>query len=223
MFILNTASGMLFVNLSHFYSNCSIMPGMETLSKLFGNETKVKIMRLFLFNPERVYDTGDIAERAKAEPSKVRREMGTLEKIGLVKRKATNKKKKNGHGFVLDTAFPYLLPLQNFLINTEPLSQKEIVRKITRLGSIKLIIVSGVFIQEVESRADLLIVGDNVKKAALENLIKTLEAEIGKELRYAYFTTEDFKYRMSMFDKLTRDILDYPHRKVLNKLTLLEK
>lgn len=190
---------------------------MEQLGKLFGSEAKVKIMRLFLFNPDTVFDAGEIAERAKVEPPKARREMSNLEKMGLVKRRASTKK-KGGHGFMLDTQFSYLIQLQNFLINIEPLQPKEIIRKVGKAGNIKLIIIAGIFIQEAESRADLLIVGDGVKKANLENVIKTLEAEIGKELRYAYFTTEDFKYRISMFDKLIRDILDYPHRKILNKV-----
>lgn len=188
---------------------------METLSKIFGSETKVKMMRLFLFNPEKVFDIQDVADRTNADLSKVRRELNVLEKMGLVKRRVSRTSKK---GFVLDSQFGYLLPLQNFLINVEPLQPKEIVKKISKLGTIKLIIIAGVFIQETESRIDLLVVGDNVKKAALEHTVKLLESEIGKELRYAYFTTSDFQYRISMFDKLIRDILDYPHRKILNKL-----
>jgi hypothetical protein len=194
---------------------------METLAKLFGNETKVKMMKLFLFNPERIFDVADIGDRVKAESSKVRREVNVLEKIGLVKRRAGSKKRSNGHGFVLDANFSYLSPLQNFLINTEPLHPKEIIKKVTKLGSIKLIIIAGVFIQEFESRVDLLIVGDSIKKGQLENTIKILESEIGKELKYACFSTEDFKYRLSMCDKLTRDILDYPHKKILNKLGII--
>ena len=193
---------------------------METLSKLFGSEAKVKIMRLFLFNPERVFDVGDIATRVKADRRKVRKEVGILEKAGLIKKRAGSKKTR-GNSFGLDSSFAYLLPLQNFLINTEPLHAKEIIKKISKLGAIKLIITSGVFIQEPESRTDLLIVGDHVKNSSLENLIKDLESEIGKELKYAYFTTEDFKYRLGMFDKLTRDILDYPHKKVLNRLGIV--
>lgn len=192
---------------------------METLSKLFGNETKVKIMRLFLFNSERVFDIKEITDRTQADSSKVRKEMSNLEKMGLVKKRVT--KKGNGHGFAMDSQFGYLSPLQNFLVNVEPLQPKEIVKKIGKLGSVKLIIVAGVFIQEHESRLDLLVVGDNIKKGALENTMKILESEIGKELRYAYFTTEDFKYRLSMYDKLTRDILDYPHKKILNKLGVI--
>ena len=85
------------------------------------------------------------------------------------------------------------------------------------------IVIAGVFIQEPESRVDMLIVGDGVKKTALENTIKLLESELGKELKYAYFTTQDFQYRLSMFDKLIRDVLDYPHKKVLNRLSFLER
>lgn len=193
---------------------------METLSKLFGSETKVKIMRLFLFNSEKVFSVSEIVNRVMSNHSKVRREISILEKIDFVRRRVSQKS-RTGYGFAMNTQFPYLLPLQNFLLNIEPLQSKELVKKISKLGSIKVIILAGVFIQEQESRADILIVGDGVKKSSIDNMMKDLEAEIGKELKYAYFTTEDFKYRISMFDKLTRDILDYPHRKVLNKLGII--
>jgi hypothetical protein len=193
------------------------MSPMEVLSKLFGSEVKVKIMRLFLFNLDKVFDVNEIVDRVKSNHSKVRRELNILEKIDFVKRRVSQKS-RGGYAFAMNTQFPYLQPLQNFLINTEPLQAKELIRRISKLGSIKVIIIAGVFIQDPESRADILIVGDGVKKSAMDNVMSDLEAEIGKELRYAYFTTEDFKYRLSMFDKLTRDILDFPHKKILNKL-----
>jgi hypothetical protein len=65
---------------------------------------------------------------------------------------------------------------------------------------------------------DLLVVGDNMKLSLLENIIKTIESEIGKEIRYAVFETQEFTYRYSVFDKLIRDILDFQHEKIINKL-----
>lgn len=177
------------------------------------------MMRMFLLNPDKVFSVRDIVERVKSNHSKVRRELATLEKIDLIKRRASQKS-RTGYGFIVNRQFPYLNPLEVFLVNSEPLQSKDLVKRFGKVGSMKLIIVSGVFMQDPESRVDMLIVGDNVKRANLENTVKTLESEIGKELKYAYFTTEDFKYRVSMFDKLTRDILDYPHRKVLDKLGL---
>jgi hypothetical protein len=38
---------------------------------------------------------------------------------------------------------------------------------------------------------------------------------LGKELAYAVFDTNDFKYRVSMYDKLLRDMFDYPHERLV--------
>lgn len=202
---------------------------MDTLTKLFGSATKVKMVKLFVFNPELAFDATQISERVKESLSKVRRELTTLDKMGLIKRKSfiKNVKRSTGkyskvktNGWTLSEHFMHIVPLQAFLVNMNHLSPKDIARKITRTGSIKLIIISGVFIQNTESRVDLLVVGDNIKKGMLESAIKTIEAEIGKELRYAFFETADFKYRVGLYDKLIRDILDYPHEKIVNKLGL---
>ena len=56
-----------------------------------------------------------------------------------------------------------------------------------------------------------------VKKNS-EAMIKNIESEIGREIRYAVFDTPDFQYRYNMCDKLIRDVLDYPHEKVIDKL-----
>ena len=193
---------------------------METLSQLFGGENRVKLMRLFLFNPDSVLDIREISDRVKLTPKKTKKDLSDLEKTGLIKKRIISRKKRS-NGYFLYKEFPYLSMLQSFLINTEPLNSKEIIKKLGKMGSLKLIIVAGVFIQNSESRVDILVVGDNIKRSRFENMMSHLEAEVGKELKYAYFTTEDFKYRYNMFDKLVRDILDYPHKKVLNKLGIV--
>jgi len=204
---------------------------MDILSKLFGSEAKVKIMRLFLFNPDQPYSPEDIATRARVPRAVVHHEATLLRKMGMLsgkrfshmvpvkKGKKTVMKRKNEGGWVLKTSFPYLPALQNLLINTVLFKYDDIIRKLNLVGRMKLVIVSGVFIHNNDSRVDLLIVGDHIRFGALEGVIRTIESEIGKELRYAAFETEDFEYRFGMYDKLVRDILDYPHKKILNKLT----
>jgi hypothetical protein len=53
-----------------------------------------------------------------------------------------------------------------------------------------------------------------MKKSKVEEEIRKLEAEIGAELSYALFDTKEFSYRLNMYDKLVRDILDFPHEVV---------
>lgn len=204
---------------------------MEILAKLFGSEAKVKIIRLFLFNPDQSFGASDIALRAKVTLPVVRHEVSLLKKMGMVKGKRFSRivsvkrgkglitRKKNEGGWVLNTSFHYLPALKDLLINTVLVKYTDVIRKLNTVGRIKFVIVSGVFLHDDDSRVDLLVVGDAIKVGTLENIIRVIESEIGKELRYAFFETEDFKYRLGMYDKLIRDILDYPHRVILDKLS----
>lgn len=45
-----------------------------------------------------------------------------------------------------------------------------------------------------------------------------LEYNLGRELRYAALDQEDFKYRHSIGDKLVRDVLDFEHMVVMDKM-----
>ncbi len=206
---------------------------MKTLEKLFGSAGKVKIMRLFLFNPKRVYEEKEVSGRAKVNPQSTKRDILLLEKMGLLKKKsgvkiipgksgkqAEKDTQKRFTGWTLDESFAYLIPLQNLLINLSTIKDEYIIQQIQTSGKIRLIVLSGIFIQDPGSRVDILVVGDKLKKKKLDEIMKSLEAEIGKELRYGAFETSDFKYRTDMYDKLVRDILDYPHKKIVNKLAI---
>lgn len=203
---------------------------MEILGKLFGSPEKVKIMRLFLFNPERAFDLEDVALKTKSATKEAKREILELNKIDLIKKRiffkeiVKEKEKKNEVfkkktvGWILNYAFPYLSELQALLINTQLIRRGEILKRLSSVGKLKSVIVAGVFIQDADSRVDLLIVGDGLKKNALENAIKVIESEIGRELNYTAFETGDFLYRLGVCDKLLRDILDYRHEKILDRI-----
>ncbi len=213
---------------------------METLSKLFGNAAKVKIMRFFLSNDDIVFDNQEIAYRTKVSLVALRKELKILEKISLIKKrifykeiiKKKNPKSKIGQGgediiekkktsgWILDPNFSLLAPLKNLLIKASPIKNKDILGRLRGGGSFKLIITSGVFIQETDSRVDILIVGDNLNNSYLERAIRILESEVGQELKYSILETNDFNYRLGVYDKLLRDVLDYSHKKIVNKLDL---
>ena len=205
---------------------------MKILGKLFGSEARVKILRLFLFNPQEVYENADVASRAKVYSSTARREVAMLRRIGLIKRKyfyreAVQKGKsrfvakgKRVAGWTLNEKFQYLLALQGFLLGTAPIRQSDIVKRLERVGRLKFVAIAGAFLQDFDSRIDLLVVGDGIKRGALEDAIKSIEAELGRELRFAVFNTRDFQYRLNIYDKLIRDVLDYPHQKVLDRLDM---
>ena len=83
-----------------------------------------------------------------------------------------------------------------------------------------MVVISGVFIQNPETRVDLLIVGDEMKDRVVKKVLQNMEADIGKELRYTVLRSDDYKYRYNVCDRLIRDIFDYPHEVILDKLGL---
>jgi len=190
---------------------------MDILGKLFGSENRVKIIRLFLLNPEEIFETKEISQRSKVRAPYLRREISLLSKINFIRQKTI---KKGVKGWQLSEIFPYLLPLRNLTLNAAPINTPQLIKKIKSAVKPKLVILSGIFIQEDNSRVDMLIVGDAMKKNKLDKVIQDIESKVGKELDYAFFETKEFLYRMGMYDRLVRDILDYPHEKVLNTLNV---
>lgn len=202
---------------------------MEILSKLFGNSARVKIMRLFLLNPGLGLDSRQVMERTRVNSSVGRKEISMLISIGFLKKKTIFKevydskkrsKKKKADGFTFNNDFVYASQLYNLLSGSDFLDKDDLIQRFKKVGKIKLLIVSGIFIKENASRADLLIVGNNMKRGAIDETIRKLEAEIGREMSYAVFDTKEFIYRLSMYDKLIRDILDFPHEVIIESKEL---
>jgi hypothetical protein len=96
----------------------------------------------------------------------------------------------------------------------------DIIENLKKAGSLRAVILSGIFTGSMESKVDLIVVADRLEERALRNAIHTIEAELGRELRYASFLTPDFRYRLGVYDRLIRDVMDYSHRTVLDRLGL---
>ncbi len=194
---------------------------METLAKLFGGQARVRIMRLFLLNNETNFEIEDVVSRSRVTKANARKEINVLSAMGFVKQKTIIKEgyrgtKKKVIVWYLNPSFKYLQSVRDILIDPTLLLQEDLPQRFKQVGKIKLMVVSGVFIGNSKSRADVLIVGDKLKKNILQQVIKGLEAEIGKELDYVVFDTEEFKYRLDMYDKLVCDIIDLPHEKLID-------
>ncbi|MEI6316766.1 MAG: hypothetical protein WCO65_03545 [bacterium] len=195
----------------------------DTLGSIFNSPARVKIMRLFLLNQENVFVSSAVATRSNVSSTIVRRELAVLSKSHFIKRKKERQNGKMIEGWMFDPKFEYTTSLTNLLFGTEFVDKVELARKFKRSGRIKLLLLSGVFTHTTNAKLDLLLVGDNLRRPVVERIIRSLEAEIGKEISYAAFETGEFVYRASMYDKLIRDVIDFPHETAINQGSLLEQ
>lgn len=197
---------------------------MDTIARLFG-PVRLKVLRFFLQHEDGAFEDKDIARRLKIKIGALRRELKFLAAAGLLKIRisylvpaTTRSKKRRFKGWHI-VKQPVLAPLKRFIFNTVPFKHDEVIKKLRSAGKIRLLILAGVFIQNDESPIDLLVAGDGLKRSTIESTLRTMEAEIGRELNYAIFDTADFLYRLEAYDKFVREVLESPHEVVIDRLT----
>lgn len=189
---------------------------MDTLAKLFGGQARVKIMRLFLLNYNNAFKIEEVVSRSRVTKANARKEINALVAMSFVKPKTiievgSRGSKKKIPAWQLDPSFPYVNSIRDLLVDPSLLLRDDLQQRFRQVGKIKMMVVSGIFIGSENSRVDIMIIGDRLKKNVIQQIIKGLESEIGKELDYAIFDTDEFKYRLEMYDKLVCDIIDLPH------------
>ncbi len=204
----------------------------DPLTKLFGSAGRIKIMRLFLANDDECIHIADIVRQTKTLKATVTKEAKILEQSGFLSKVKCHteevKKLKSGDkivkktkpGFKLNKDFEYLQAMRALLTQVSGMQGSDLSKRMRKAGRIKALVVAGVFLQDTAARVDLLIVGDAIKHRQLESVIRATEAELGQSLRYAVFTSNEFKYRLDMKDKLICDIFNTPHKKLLNRIGL---
>jgi len=128
--------------------------------------------------------------------------------------------------YSLNPEFELLGELRNLILKSLPAEKNKIIKQILGIGRVKLAVVSGVFISEnggsdlYDTVADLFIVGDDINKNKMKVFLASLEADVGKELKFTLMDTDEFQYRYGMFDRFIRVLLEGPHEKIINKLGL---
>lgn len=172
-------------------------------------------MRLFLFNPNTSFSHQEVLDRSKIATNRLKRELAFLHSVRMIKK---SKKSNNKNSWTLNEKFPFLGEFQRLLLETSLLNRTTVLKKISKTGRVKVLILTGLFKEIWESRVDMLIVGDHLKTGALDAVVKNIEAEVGREIRYCALDSQDFKYRLGIGDRLIRDVLDYPHEVVLDKI-----
>lgn len=189
---------------------------MDSLAKLLGSPARLKTIRLFVFNQDTAFTLLEITRRTKLSKEAVREELNGLCESSLLRKKGT----RASALYQVNPRFEYLSALNVFIRETTSVRPRTMIAALRRAGTLQLVALSGFFTGVLESQIDLLVVGDNLEEHSLAHVVHSLEAELGREIRYASFDAHDFRYRFGVYDRLLRDVFDYPHRLLIDKMGL---
>jgi predicted transcriptional regulator len=181
------------------------------LKRLFTSNTRIKLLSLFLLNPDTEFFIRELTRKLEEQINSIRRELDNLKKLGLLKTKSRNRKKY----YVVNKNFVIFSELRNIVMKA--MSDKEnIAKHLQGLGELEVIILSGLFIDK-ETAIDLLLVG-NIDRKKLEDYFLH-ELETKRPVKFSIMGREEFLYRRKCKDKFLTDILyDKDNIIALNKL-----
>jgi len=190
------------------------------LEKLFGSKTRVKILKLFLIHPLDKYYIRQLSRDLKLQLNSVRRELENLEGFGILTSDAKDinygetpaEKKASAMGqekkyYRANPNFVLFDEIKALIVKAQILYEKDFVRKLQAIGKIKLLVLTGIFVNNPNSLIDILLVG-KINKIKLVKLIKELEIELGKEINFTVFNPQEFKYRRDITDIFLYGILE---------------
>jgi predicted transcriptional regulator len=189
------------------------------IESLFGSKTRVKLLQLFLNNPNEAYYVREITRRIDEQINSVRRELKNLISVGIVKSRAV----KNQLYYEANKGYQYYVPFRQIFSGRE--EQKELIDNeiadFNALGGIKIVIQAGKLVGDAGD-IDLLIAGDDINKTRLKLLIKGLEKD-SLSLNYVTMSYDDFYYRLSIRDRFVCDLLDKKHNVLIDTEGILNK
>jgi len=187
------------------------------VEQLFGSKTRVKLLQLFMSNPNRSFYVREITRKVEEQINSVRRELSNLLSIGVITSDTSN----NRLYYEVNQKFTYYEPLAQ-MFGDKAITTKKVAKKnatdsaeqidstleadIRSLGNVQLAVITGQFTRDEASGIDMMIVGD-LNKTKLENFISDLEKAEKKEIRYVVFSESDFKYRKQINDRFTLTVL----------------
>ena len=202
----------------------TVMQKTDFLTQLI-ESSRAKILRLIVLFDQESFTLSEIARRAKVTSQAASREIVELIKIGIAKEERgegkTARQRKSAARFSFNAHFKHANALSAFIHEVSPERFNEVEQALRGTGRLNAIVLSGVFIGDLNRPADLIIVGDAMNEKRLEKAMRGFESKFGREVRYALFSTPEFRYRLTINDKLIRDTLDYPHRLLLNRNNLI--
>jgi len=205
----------------------------DFLSEFLGNQARARILRLLTAVADTEYTLDEIRKKAQMKSAAaVQRELTVLARLGLLKtglvetESGTGTKMKivQAKVWALDREHPYAQALRLFVRDTQQPIDEGVVSELRRSGKLRLIIASGRFLDAdggVHDGIDLIIVGENMNESKVQGTLRTIEADRGREILYAIFSPKEFKFRLDVQDRLIRDVLDYPHHILFDKLNVL--
>ncbi|MFA5420406.1 MAG: hypothetical protein WC280_00030 [Patescibacteria group bacterium] len=213
------------------------------LEKIFGSKSRVKLLKIFLLNPDSSFYIRQLSRDLKLQVNSVRRELINLEEFGLISSTNNNinlsdlsnnseldssaKKKsdtveltsgslKDKKYYKVNKNFILFSEIKSLILKAQILSGENFIKKLKDVCDPKFILLGGMFLNNEGAPTDVLIVA-NIENHKLLKIIDDLESEMNRSINFTVMDEKEFKYRQEVADVFLHNVLNN------KKIILLDK
>ncbi len=185
------------------------------VEQLFGSKTRVKLLHLFLSNPDGAFYVREITRKIDEQINSVRRELANMLSIGVIKNDSVDNKLY----YKVNKDYEHYIPLQQMFTDSKSAAtnvrdSKSSVhpwkKQVNQLNNVRVALLSGGLAGNPASQVDILLVG-SPSLSQVKRLMKKFEEEEARSLNYAIMDYDSFYYRLSIKDKFITEIVNRPH------------
>ncbi len=175
------------------------------LEYIITSKAKRNILKLFLTNPNTEFYVREISRRTGEPLNAVRRELGYLEKAGLVRSRSA----ANLRYYSVVKEFPFYQELKKIIYATIGLGDY-LTEKLGESKRIELAFIYGSIARDDEtakSDVDLFVVGE-IDEDELHTLVYEAQKEVGREINYTLMSRAEFVRRLKSGESFVKRVMD---------------
>ncbi|HZJ41535.1 MAG TPA: hypothetical protein VFD51_00750 [Patescibacteria group bacterium] len=169
------------------------------LKALFTSETRDKLINIFLLNSDNKYTIRQLSKRTGLQAAQIRKELSNLKGFGLIKLLGKD-------NWMVNKDFIIFPELKTLIAKAQLLSSQKFIDGLQKISNTKFLALSGIFTGDEMVKTDILIVG-KIKRRLFAGLIKELENDLAKEIKYTIIDETEFFYRREVMDIFLYNIL----------------
>ncbi len=206
-----------------------------TIDGLFGSKTRVKLLHLFLNNPNKSFYVREITRLIDEQINSVRRELSNLLGAGVI----TSDTADNKLYYEINQNYEFYVPFRGIFAGEKVVASSSAAKavpsqsavrsekndtwrtKVSSIKGVRVALAAGILVEGSASGVDLLLVG-NAAPAKVEALVQDIEAQEGRELNYSSMSYDEFYYRLSIRDRFINQIISSKHDVLVDTDNVLE-
>jgi predicted nucleotidyltransferase len=177
------------------------------LERLFSSRVRVKLLTIFLTNPQSRFYTRQLERLLGESPYAIQRELRRLEGLGLLEAE----RQANIRYYWVNEHFPIFPELRGIILKTSGLGDT-LREALAHLGAIEGAFIYGSVAAGDEdpwSDIDLMIVGE-VDLLGLSEAVSRLEDSVGREINYTVYSSEELDSKLREGDPFLTNVQSGP-------------